>query len=153
MTKENGSKSADDSVPGAAIAAAIMKRLPVDVRERVLESMEQNAPTVCASVESFLFPATDLVELPAASLRAVLQIAVPDDIALCAHSASLGERERILENLPEPKAAPVREALGSLVGKSVGAESAKAKRRILSLLSELQTSSLPAIRKNSGRYA
>ncbi len=153
MGEKTDSKSKDEAVSGAAIAAAIMKRLPADVRERVLETMEQSAPEVCASVESFLFSTSSLAHLPGASLKAVLQIAPASDIALCVHAASGSEREKIVESVPESKRSVVQDAVANWRGRDVSSESLKAKRRMLALVSELKLSAENTLPAKRGRYA
>lgn len=152
-----------DTVDGAAIAAAIIRRLPAAEAIRVMEAMETQDSAILERVEAALFTGAGFMDLPAPELRAALTHASPTDIALCMRAAGKEERAHLLSHLPQPKVEGVKAALTTdpttpLVSNEVGRSDSpvqvlarRARRRLL-LLSQAGEGSSESARR-PGRYA
>lgn len=151
MTQDANNKPGEQSIPGAAIAAAIMRRLPPDQRARVMKEMSQQAPTVVAKVEEFLYR-FDITRLTPQGLQTVLQVADARDIALSTQKAPPKVREQILKNLSERKLQSVKQELTSpTTPEPQSIEDAQ--RRLMKLIDEMEAQGKISSAAKPGRYA
>jgi flagellar motor switch protein FliG len=156
-------EKSDETVDGAAIAAAIIRRLPAAEAIRVMEAMESQDSVVVERVETVLFSGAGFMDLPAKELRAALAQASPTDIALCMRAAGKEERAHLLSHLPQPKVEGVKAALTTdpstpMISSDLGGSASpvqvlarRAKRRLF-LLSQAGERAAESARR-SGRYA
>jgi flagellar motor switch protein FliG len=135
----NVNKQKDEKIDGAKIAADILKALPTAKRERLLQSVAQQAPALSIKISDNLFNFNDIAKLTSKGVQTLIAAIDHKDLVLSFKTASEEVKEIFLNNMSERKAKLVNEDFLSL-GKTKLSEVEDAQKKILKILDDLRTS-------------
>ena len=132
------SKSKDEKVDGARIAAQILNNMPSPERARLVEAMKQADPSVIKKVSENLFSFEDIVELTARGVQLLIKEIDHRDLVISLKTASSKVKAVLYENMSERKRLSVDEDFNVLPKMPIS-EVEDAQFRILKRLDELRT--------------
>ena len=96
-------KSQDEKVDGARIAAQILMRLPAAAQERIVQAMNTAAPQALKKVQEKMVTIEDLSQLSAKSIQVLLREIDHRDLINALAGASEAVREAVYQSIPERK--------------------------------------------------
>jgi flagellar motor switch protein FliG len=130
-------KSQDEKVDGARIAAQILMRLAPAAQERIVQAMNAAAPQALKKVQEKMVTIEDLSQLSAKSIQVLLREIDHRDLVNALAGASESVREAIYQSIPERKQKIIAEDI-SYARELSPAEVVSAQKRIVVKLDELK---------------
>lgn len=110
-TARNVIDSHDIQAGGLDDLAAILSRADYQTRQALLKTFEQQDPEFAESLRNELFTFQDLIALPDPTLQTILQQAQNDAVSRALKGVSEPEKESVLNNVSQRRAAMLREAI------------------------------------------
>lgn len=127
----------DEKVNGAKIAAAILNRLPEEAKERLMQAISENDPSIALTLKANLLTFADIATLSGKGVQTLVREVARQDLINSLRDTTVELRSKVLSNVSARMRQEIEDELS--IVKVTPREIEASRARVISKLDELRT--------------